>query len=229
MQVKVGEIYGRLKTLGLQERRPVGNQGQMATYFLCQCECGSDPKWIGRLNLKNGDTKSCGCLDLESRRQRCEKLKKFEAKHGMSGTPEYQTWNGMNQRCTNPNASGYLDYGGRGIRVCEAWAKSFDAFFADMGRRPSPKHTIDRINSNLDYGPSNCRWATRRTQNRNKSDNVWIEYDGKRMLIADWAVELNTYHQLIASNLRRGKSFDWIVDRIKQKHSKESPCSTFAP
>jgi len=220
--------YGRLRLLGSKERRPIGSRGQLATYVLCQCECGSEPKWVNFSGLRAGTIKSCGCFDRESRRQRCAKLGRLAIKHGMHGTPEYQTWNGMNQRCTNPNASGYQDYGGRGILVCESWAKSFDAFFADMGRRPPPKHTIDRIDSDLNYEPSNCRWATRRTQNRNKSDNVWIEYGGKRMLIADWAIELNTYHQLITSSLRRGKSFDWVVNRIKQKQIKESPCSTLA-
>ena len=83
-------------------------------------------------------------------------------------SPEYRTWQMMRNRCLNPNAQDYEYYGGRGITICDQWS-TFDGFLADMGRRPAPEYTLDRINSDGDYGPSNCRWATRKEQSRNRS------------------------------------------------------------
>jgi len=92
-------------------------------------------------------------------------------KHGMSRSPEYRAWQLMKNRCTNPRDKRWEHYGGRGIRVCERWATSFPTFFLDMGPRPSDKHSLDRIDVNLDYSPANCRWATQTQQQRNRSNN----------------------------------------------------------
>jgi len=96
--------------------------------------------------------------------------------HGMFGTPEYWSWSGMIQRCTNPRNPAFHNYGGRGIKVCKRWLK-FENFFADLGLKPSPKHTLDRINNSRGYSPDNCQWATWKEQNNNrrpKRTNPWV-------------------------------------------------------
>lgn len=107
-------------------------------------------------------------------------------KHGKYGTRVYGAWAGMAQRCTNPNNKYFRLYGGRGIKVCERWALSLEAFLADMGEPPSPQHTLDRIDSNGDYEPGNCRWATAREQARNRTTNRYITYRGQTRLLIEW-------------------------------------------
>jgi hypothetical protein len=102
---------------------------------------------------------------------------------------EYDAWHMCIQRCENPNNPGYKTYGARGIRVCHRW-HSFENFFADMGPRPSPRHSIDRIDNDGDYEPGNCRWATPAEQARNRRTNRMIEFGGRTMCISDWAAEI---------------------------------------
>ena len=105
--------------------------------------------------------------------------------HGMSGTPEYQAWIDMKHRCFNPNHKNYLDYGGRGITVCDRWL-NLDNFLADMGTKPSPKHSLDRIDNNGDYSPKNCKWSTRVEQNNNTRYNRLITIDDVTLTITQW-------------------------------------------
>jgi|SRR5579859_6277 len=126
-------------------------------------------------------------------------------KHGKTGTPEHKIWIDMRQRCENPNRSNFKHYGGRGIRVCERW-QSFEAFFADMGERPTPEHSIERKDNDGPYSPDNCKWATPSEQRHNYSRNHWITIDGRRQTIGDWAKERGLDERLIRIRLRRGMS-----------------------
>src|SRR5690242_10945292 len=101
-------------------------------------------------------------------------------------TKEYQAWGHMKRRCYNENTPQFCDYGGRGIVVCDAWLNSYETFLKDMGRAPSPKHTLDRIDNDGNYEPSNCRWATRFEQNVNRRNNVLITLNGEVKTLQEW-------------------------------------------
>ena len=99
--------------------------------------------------------------------------------------PEYHVWLYMKGRCCNPNATMYQYYGGRGIKICKKWLNSFETFFQDMGPRPSPKHTLDRINVDGHYTPRNCKWSTRKEQARNRKTTRWVFWKGRQMSLAE--------------------------------------------
>lgn len=193
--VAPGEIFGRLTVLSEAPRR------KHFRYWLCQCSCGSPPKEI-RHNSLGELTKSCGCL----RAERAQTTGRKNSTHGRARTPEYIAWNNMWGRCTNPNDIGYLDYKDR---LPPAIWRDFQTFFDDMGPRPSPKHSLERVDNSKPYGPSNCVWATLKEQNRNKSTNVNIEYQGRLNCIASWAEEFNMKPKLLGKRLKAG----WPIDK----------------
>jgi hypothetical protein len=127
-------------------------------------------------------------------------------KHGMHGTPEYRAWQQMLGRCYNPNSQRFDRYGRRGIRVCERWKQSFEAFYEDVGPRPSSEHSIDRIDNDGDYEPGNCRWATRGEQNRNKADIILVDLDGRKLAVTEWARELGLNPRTILCRIKAGMS-----------------------
>ncbi len=123
--------------------------------------------------------------------------------HGMSRTRLYRTWKAMISRCYNPKTKGWIYYGGRGIKVCDRWRNSFAAFASDMSE-PSAGLTIERLDSNKDYEPGNCVWATQFTQARNQRSNIWIEHAGIRMLGVDWSKETGVPYRTIRYRIKRG-------------------------
>ena len=138
---------------------------------------------------------------------RCAPPSRGALKHGhathANRTPEYGAWRNMITRCEVPTDRYFLHYGGRGIAVCPRWRKSFVDFLADIGERPSPKHSLDRINNDGNYEPGNVRWATAREQARNSTQCHWIEFNGERMILADWAARIGITRSALRSRLRK--------------------------
>jgi hypothetical protein len=131
------------------------------------------------------------------------------AAHNMTGTPEYEAWRGMRNRCELPTTGGYEQYGGRGIVVCERWRESFANFYADMGPRPTSAHSLDRIYVNGSYEPSNCRWATPKEQARNRRGTRLITHMGVTKPIGDLADESHMRADVLAKRLDMG----WSIER----------------
>lgn len=173
------------------------------------CECGTiSEKYIS--HVTSGFTKSCGCI-------RREVSRKKELTHGKTNTAEFTTWQGMRSRCYNLNSTKYKNYGGRGIIICDRWRNSFENFLEDMGEKPTPKHSIDRIRVNGNYEKSNCRWATIIEQMRNTTRNHWIEYEGRIMVLSAWVEELRISSSRVRFLLNKGKTFDYIYKRYRNK------------
>lgn len=155
--------------------------------FVCLCECGHSCMKFG--SKLHADSRCCKC--------------RISAKR----LPEYSVWRGMLTRC-NP-ANGHKDYGGRGISVCSRW-HAFWSFYDDMGPRPSGKHSIDRIDTNGNYEPINCRWATIQQQSRNKRSTIMVEYDGRTMCATDWAGQLGISKQAMHQRIKKKSPVDAV-------------------
>jgi len=198
-----GIKFGRLEALSIDY-----SKNTKYIYWLCKCDCGKKVS-VKNYNLLSGNTKSCRCLSILTNKEN-----KTNIKHGLSRSKEYKTWCGMKTRCYNPNDSYYNRYGGRGIKVCGRWLNSFENFLEDMGKRPSPKHSIDRINNDGDYEPSNCKWATGVEQIRNRSISTWVEVFGENKPLFSWAKELNIKPATLAWRIRQGKKIENMIEAI---------------
>jgi hypothetical protein len=182
----IGERFGRLTVL-----LRGANDAKSRRRYLCRCECGNHALTVAT-NLQNRNTKSCGCL------------RHTNAIHGMWESPIYKIWTQMIQRCHNPNNVKFYNYGGRGISVCDRWITSFSDFFADVGERPSKHHSLERFDNDKGYFPGNVAWALRHDQDRNKRNNHWIEIDGVRMVLSDWARLKDINGTTILNRILRG-------------------------
>ncbi len=132
-------------------------------------------------------------------------------KHGKIKTPEYRIWSELIQRCTNPKNPSYEKYGGRGIKVCDAWLKDFRSFWKDMCPRPSKELTLERLNNNLGYNAKNCSWATRDQQGRNTSRTILFTHQGKTQCLKDWAIERGLNIPTVYSRVRMGWAIEDVV------------------
>ena len=193
-----GQNFGRLTV-----RLRIANNELKQVMWECLCDptyggCGKIIP-IPATNLRNGNTRSCGC-----------------AKPGWKKLPEYGIWAGIKNRCYNKKVRGYPLYGGRGITMCDEWKDSFEAFYRDMGQRPSGNHTIDRKDNDMGYSKENCRWATKIEQANNTRKNVYYTLNGVSKTLAGWCRELNINYVSVHSRLRLGMSFEEAI-KVKSR------------
>ncbi|MDF3858100.1 hypothetical protein P3W70_07070 [Achromobacter denitrificans] len=165
----------------------------------CTCDCGS-VRLVLANNLKKGNSKSCGCVGRAKCARRMASLNRV---HGDAGSKEHQIWAGIIKRCTRPSDMHWPKYGAQGITVAPEWM-SYEQFLADMGRAPTPAHTIDRIDNNAGYSADNCRWATPFQQAQNRSTNRYTVVDGKVVCFSEAARLLGIERSRIFSMARRG-------------------------
>ena len=201
IQIKPPNQHHRFRDLtghrfgNLVVREYVGSPGKRSLW-LCDCDCGKT-SLVRSGPLTTGNSTTCGCDRSRSR-----------ITHGASKakTPEYKIWSSMHDRCLNPKYRSYHRYGGRGISICERWRGKgkFKNFFANMGPRPSAKHSIDRIDNNGNYEPSNCRWATKTQQCRNTRQNKFLTINCCTLTIAEWAEKLKVNQSTIRFRLSSG-------------------------
>lgn len=192
-----------------------GSYSPKARMVSCRCKCGV-VKDVGSDKLRSGRSTCCKACAAGSPKR------KTNVRHGMSCSSEYRIWQGMIARCTNPNEMHFADYGARGIAVCDRWRTSFEAFFADMGARPSSRHSLDRKDNDGDYEPSNCRWAIPIQQATNRRRTLKTEFGGVVMPTAMLARSVNIEPATLAARLQRGwKIADAVgkpVENRKPRH-----------
>lgn len=157
--------------------------------YLCKCDCGSETI-VPSSPLRSGATKSCGCLARKVRGD-------MNRTHGGAGATEYSAWLEMKKRCLNSKSKTFLYYGGRGIKVCAQWVNDFAQFLRDVGKKPTPQHSLDRINPNGDYEPHNCRWATKTEQSRNTRKHNQAKNGAPGIL---WRPHASNYEVRIIAN-----------------------------
>lgn len=203
----IGQKFGRLTVLRFVDQTKFRH-----SRWLCKCDCGIE-KIIVAYDLKNGHTKSCGCLQKEQ-------LRIATTTHGHSKNGKmsltYKTWTGMMQRCSYVGHNQYEDYGGRGITVCKRWSK-FINFLMDMGERPGKGYQIDRINNNKGYSKNNCQWVTPKQNSRNKRNNRLITYKGKTQCLAEWAEQFDIDYYTLKWRLNNGWSIEKTLTTPSRK------------
>lgn len=200
--------FGRLTAI---ERS--ATQRRHVSEWVCRCDCG-ETRSVATDKLNSGNTKSCGCLQRDKAGARLRT-------HGACQTPEYRVWRSIRERC---RLRPHPRYGGRGIDVCDRWFDSFQAFIADMGKRPTPKHTLERIDGDRNYEPSNCKWATWIEQNNNKAGIRKVTLNGKADTIANWCRRLRISKNTVSNRIHNlGWSYEDAL--TKPVKSRPAPCT----
>ena len=195
-----GQRFGRLTVLC----RDGARSGYVT--WRCRCDCGAECVVTGQ-HLRRGSTTSCGCV---ARQETVRRATKHGHVAGGRMPPEYRCWASMIARCVNSRAASYPDYGGRGIAVCERWRGDFAAFLEDMGRKPSPDHSIDRINNDGNYEPSNCKWSTRSEQQRNRRSTATLTIGEHRRPVVEWSEITGLTPKAIQNRIASG----WPAEKI---------------
>ena len=185
----LGQRFGRLMVL---ESAPDNKFGKPR--WLCKCDCGNEKIIEGR-NLTGELTKSCGCLQIESK-----------TTHGMWNTPEYNTWHSLRIQTTNPKLKKFEYYDKNNIKMCDRWLKSFENFYEDMGERPTDKHVLSRINNDGGFELSNCKWATKKEHSNNRRNTKYLTVDGKTKTLSEWSEISGTKPSILHGRLRRSWS-----------------------
>lgn len=214
-----GRRFGRLVAL---ERvgRTLAPNGTRQSMWRCRCDCGNETV-VKYIALTTGNTRSCGCMEEENRHSNMQKVLGQRRKSvsmdfvgNLDAHPLYKTWKSMLMRCNNPNVDGYKHYGGRGIKVCDRWSGNlgFESFVNDMGERPDGT-TLDRIDVNGNYEPSNCRWATTEQQMNNRTDNSRIILNGESITCSQLCKRYGFYYTYVAHQLRQGIDVNAIITR----------------
>jgi hypothetical protein len=188
----IGRRFGRLTVLSAADPKQA-RSGKKLARWNCRCDCGQEKVLMGT-DMRTDHTTSCGCFHKE-------RLIAVATTHGLSKTPMYRLWSSMITRCSNKRRRSYKDYGGRGISVCDRWKNDFTLFLHDVGERPSPRHSLDRINNNGNYEPGNVRWSTAAVQARNTTRTIMITYQGKTKSLFDWAEEYGIKYKTLRGRI----------------------------
>jgi len=191
-RILFGRRFGRWQIVSLYSH----GSKHRAERWICRCECGTE-RDVSVQSLLNGTSVSCGCLRIDLLIQRI-------TTHDQTDSPEWFAWQHIIQRCTNPNDPTWKNYGGRGISICPEWRNDFSAFLAHVGKRPTAKYSIDRIDNDGNYEPGNVRWATIHEQATNTRRNRRIELHGQTKTITQWAKQLGVNYQAIQYQLAVG-------------------------
>lgn len=212
-----GKRFGRLLVVGRVPPIP----GARNAFWQCVCDCGNKTK-VAASNLGK-TTLSCGCYAKETAAVLLSAAR-YTQTHAMSHTPEHDAWIRMKQRCANPKDKKYYRYGARGINVCARWLSSFENFLFDMGKRPSPRHSINRIDNDGNYTPKNCNWATPVEQIRNRSITTQVWVTGVRLPVAEWCeiygIKRDRLKELTRARDGRKPKFGTVQAAVVHLHAK---------
>lgn len=213
-----GQRFGRATVV---ER--VASNRHWHTRWRMRCDCGTE-FLADTSNLRRGRTQSCGCHRLGRPHERHgHAAGNGQPRSQHRGSPEYRVWRNMRDRCLNPNDTAYPEYGGRGIRICERWS-SFQAFLADMGPRPSLRHSIEREDVHGNYEPGNCRWAIQKEQMRNTRRSRYVTYRGKIMTVSEAVERSGTPYGRAMYRLQHGWTGDAVFEHRPLKGKERRPC-----